>query len=268
MAPQILQWTTAECVQFLRQCAKQYSSTVSETELEIYVKNFEQNHVAGSTILTFSDVQWNVLIPSFGFGNFIRRQLEAKQKICETEMRRAFWNSGRKKHAGEHSEPTVKDMPSKLTITSFFQRQEKQPIIDEDEVLEETVATDSGISSHVPSIAESQQILTASNIERFISQLGTRMEGHSTLLFRRACIELYDLLQNNRSDTARRVRRLCPDSFATDDSCRMSLSKWDKRRELLAEVKFQEQLEYFVMNGALQSTRNTKPNPFSPTSCG
>ena len=90
MAPQILMWTTAECVSFLRKCAKQYTSTISEADLESYVKNLEQNHVAGSTILTFSDAQCNVLIPSFGFGNFFRHQLAAKERACEEEMRKAF----------------------------------------------------------------------------------------------------------------------------------------------------------------------------------
>jgi hypothetical protein len=55
MAPQILQWKTADCVQFLRKCAKNFASTISEAELVTYVNFFEENHVAGSIILKFSD---------------------------------------------------------------------------------------------------------------------------------------------------------------------------------------------------------------------
>ncbi len=99
MAPQILMWTTAECVEFLRNChgAKQYASNISDEELDIFVKNFELHHVAGSTILNFSDDQWNALIPSFGFRDFIRLQLKAKEQRSQQEMRTALWNSSRKK---------------------------------------------------------------------------------------------------------------------------------------------------------------------------
>ena len=89
MAPQILMWTTAECVEFFRNCAKQYASNISDEELDIFVKNFELHHVAGSTILNFSDAQWTALIPSLGFGNYVRQQLQAKERICEQEMRTA-----------------------------------------------------------------------------------------------------------------------------------------------------------------------------------
>ena len=107
MAPQILQWTTSQCVEFLRKCAKQYASTISDVDLEIYVANFEQNHVAGSTILTFSDGQWKDLIPSIGFGNFVRQQLQMQEKICQQEMQTAVWrNSARHSHLrGKASRP-------------------------------------------------------------------------------------------------------------------------------------------------------------------
>ena len=83
MAPQILQWKTADCVEFLRKCAKRYAAIISESELDSFVMNFEKNHVAGSTILTFSNEDWNALIPSLGFRNFVRQELEAKEKLCE-----------------------------------------------------------------------------------------------------------------------------------------------------------------------------------------
>jgi hypothetical protein len=115
MAPQILQWITAECVEFLRKCAKQYAGIISDADLDIYVENFEQNHVAGST-LNFSDAQWNALIPSLEFGNCVRQQLQAKERICEQEMRTAVWNSSGKKAPEQQGKPTLKDMPSRLTI--------------------------------------------------------------------------------------------------------------------------------------------------------
>ncbi len=64
------------------------------------MKNFEQNAVAGSTILNFSDAQWNALIPSLGFGNYVRQQRQAKERISEQEMRTTVWNSSRKKAMG------------------------------------------------------------------------------------------------------------------------------------------------------------------------
>ena len=120
MAPQILQWTTAECVEFLRQCAKQYAGNISDADLDMFVKNFEQNHVAGSTILNFSDAQWNALIPSFGFGNFVRQHLQANEKICEQEMRTAVWNSSREKAPEEPRKPTMKDIHPDSPLLHFF----------------------------------------------------------------------------------------------------------------------------------------------------
>ena len=122
MAPQILQWTTAECVEFLRKCTKQYAGIIFDADLDIYVKNFEHNHVAGSTISNFSDAQWNALIPSLGFGNYVRQQLQAKERICEQEMRTAVWNSSRKKAPEQQGKPTLKDMPlaSESPFLHFF----------------------------------------------------------------------------------------------------------------------------------------------------
>jgi hypothetical protein len=226
MAPQILQWTTSQCVEFLRKCAKQYASTISDVDLEIYVANFEQNHVAGSTILTFSDGQWKDLIPSIGFGNFVRQQLQMQEKICQQEMRTAVWrNSARHKPSEGESKRTLslKDMPSRLTMTSFFQRVEKKTVTDEADILENTVTTESGTSTDVPSICERNQILTASNVENFVAQLAKNQDGKSTLLFRRACLELCALLQNNKSDTARRIIRLYPNNPPADFSQMRSL---------------------------------------------
>ena len=167
MAPQILMWTTAECVEFLRKCAKQYASNISDTELDDYVKNFELHHVAGSTILNFSDDQWNALIPSFGFRDFIRQQLQAKEKSSQQEMRTALWNSSRKKACEEPSKPTLKDMPSRLTITSFFQRKDPKPVInDGTDILEDIVATDSVVSSDAKWV-----------------KAGWENDGHSALLY-------------------------------------------------------------------------------------
>jgi hypothetical protein len=117
--------------------------------------------------MTFSDSQWNVLIPCFGFGNFLRRELRAQEKICEQEMRYAFWNTSRKKPSGEQSKPALKGKPSKLTMTSYFQLLDKRPVVDGD-----TDNPADRISDTVLSKGECKQILTASNVESFIAQLG------------------------------------------------------------------------------------------------
>ena len=49
-------------MQFLRQCAKNFASNISEADLDCYVKNFEENDVAGSVIFNFSDAEWKDLI--------------------------------------------------------------------------------------------------------------------------------------------------------------------------------------------------------------
>jgi hypothetical protein len=168
-----LQWTSADCVEFLRKCAKQYAEIISDADLDIYVKNFEQNYVAGSTILNISDAQWNALIPYLGFGNYVRQQLQAKERICEQEMRTALWNSSRKKAPEQQGKPTLKDMPSRLTIPAFFQRkQEKLVINDGNDILEETAIIDSVVSSDVGDASECKVIMTSSNVERFLAQLG------------------------------------------------------------------------------------------------
>jgi hypothetical protein len=182
MAPQILQWTTAECVEYLLKCSKQYAGIISDADLDIYVKKFEQNHVARSTILNFSDAQWNALIPSLGFENYVRQQLQAKERICEQEMRTALWNSSRKKAPEQQGKPTLKDMPSRLTIPAFFQRkQEKLVINDGNDILEETAIIDSVVSSDVGDASECKVIMTSSNVERFLAQLGKTQGCHSTL---------------------------------------------------------------------------------------
>jgi hypothetical protein len=98
--------------------------------------------------------------------------------------------------------------------------------------------------------------MTVSNVENFLTQLGKNQTGHSLLLFRRACLELCALMHNNKSDTARtgRMNRLCPDAFASDASCRMSLTKWAKRQDMLADLKFEDYLEYYLTTGSVQST--------------
>ena len=60
--------------------------------------------------------------------------------------------------------------------------------------------------------------LTVENVEKFIARMGENQEGHSTLLFRRACLELASLLHNNKTDTARRMMRLCPELFSNKES--------------------------------------------------
>jgi hypothetical protein len=85
------------------------------------VKNFEENHVAGSIILNFSDAEWKDLIPSMGFRKFVCQALKTKETTCHQEMLTVFWNTSKQKSsAAVQSKPTVKDMPSKLLITSFF----------------------------------------------------------------------------------------------------------------------------------------------------
>jgi len=266
MAPQILQWKTADCVEFLRKCAKRYAAIISESELDSFVMNFEKNHVAGSTILTFSNEDWNALIPSLGFRNFVRQELEAKEKLCEQERRTALWNSSRQRSSEEQSKPTLKDMPSKLTIDSFFARKETKPVITEGtEITEQANTTETGLSS--PVLSPSEKILTASNVETFIAQLGKYKDSHSTLLFRRACLELYALLQKNKSDTARKMIRLCPNSLSNEESCRKLLSGWEKQQALYADINFEEQLRYYVTNGVLMCIGNTgKQNALAASS--
>ncbi len=84
-AVQCLQQEGQNKTEFLRKCAKKYTSTISVAELDVYATNMEQHNVAGSRILTFSDSQRNVLIPCFGFGNFLRKELRTQVKICLRE---------------------------------------------------------------------------------------------------------------------------------------------------------------------------------------
>jgi hypothetical protein len=208
---------------------------------------------------------WDALIPTFGFVDFVHQQLQAKEKTCQKEMRTALWNSSRKKASEEPSKPTLKDMPFQLTNTSFFQRKEQKPVInDENDISEEIVVTDTVISSDLCGASECKEIMM---LRTSSHQLGKNQTGHSSLSFRRACLELCALLHNNKADTARRMKRLCPDAFDSEESCRMSLTKWAKRQDILAELKFEEQFEYYLTNGSLKNTRNTdKSNPLSPSS--
>jgi hypothetical protein len=119
-----------------------------------------------------------------GIWKFCSQQLQAKEKICQQEMRTAVWNSSRKKAPEEQRQPTLKDMPSRLTITSFFQRKNENPVInDGNDILEDIVAADSEVSSDVGDASECKIIMTASNVERFLTQLGKNQASHSTLLF-------------------------------------------------------------------------------------
>ena len=82
MAPHILQWTRENCVDFLRKCERRYAAIFTEGELQICITNFVQNHVAGSTLLSFSDDEWMALIPSMGFRRFIRMELSAQERFA------------------------------------------------------------------------------------------------------------------------------------------------------------------------------------------
>ena len=94
-AAQVVPWGTADCVQFLRQCAKNFASNISEADLDCYVKNFEENDVAGSVIFNFSDAKWKELIPSMGFRKFVCQALKTKETTCHQEMRTVFWNTSK-----------------------------------------------------------------------------------------------------------------------------------------------------------------------------
>ena len=130
-------------------------------------------------------------------------------------------------------------MPSRLTIDSFFARKETKPVINEGtEFSEQANTTETGLLS--PVLSPGETILTSSNVEAFIAQLGKNKDGHSTLLFRRACLELYALLQKNKSDTARKMIRLCPNSLSNEESCRKLLSGWEKQQALYADINFED----------------------------
>jgi hypothetical protein len=60
-------------------------------------------------------------------------------------------------------------------------------------------------------------MLSASNVEKLIAQLGKNQDGNSTLLLRQACLELCILLHDNKSDTARRMMRVCPVFFTNEE---------------------------------------------------
>ena len=77
-------------MQFLRKCAKNFASNISEADLNSYVKNFEDNHVAGSIILNFSDAEWKDLIFSMGFRKFVCQALKTQESTCHQEMRTIF----------------------------------------------------------------------------------------------------------------------------------------------------------------------------------
>ncbi len=112
------------------------------------------------------------MIHSFGFGNFFRQQIAAKETAYIHEMRTAIWNSGRQNPSGGQSKPTIKDMQARLTITFFFQRKQEKSVIN-DEIQENPVFNE-GSAGDVSDVivSESKPLLTASNLERFIAQLG------------------------------------------------------------------------------------------------
>jgi hypothetical protein len=76
-------------VEFLRKPAQQYAGIISDADLDICVKNFEQNHVAGSTILNFSDAQWNALFLLWDLeimsDSNCRRKKGSVNKKCERQ---------------------------------------------------------------------------------------------------------------------------------------------------------------------------------------
>ena len=193
-----------------------------------------------------------------------RRKQGSVNKKCE----RQYGISSRKKAPEEQGKPTLKDMPSRLTIPAFFQRkQEKLVLNDGNDILEETAIIDSVVSSDVGVASECKVTMTSANVERFLAQLGKTQGCHSTLLFRRACLELCALQHNNKADTARRVMRVCPNAFANEESCRAALRNWAKRQDLLADIKFEEHVEHYVSNGSLKNIRNEgTSNPLSPSS--
>ncbi len=59
------------------------AAIITAGELQICVTNYVQNHVAGSTLLSFSDDEWMALIPSMGF----RMELSAQETVCDQNLR-------------------------------------------------------------------------------------------------------------------------------------------------------------------------------------
>ena len=131
MVLQILQWTTDDCVGFLRKCAKRIAGSIPESELEKFVLNFQQNYVVGSTILKFSDAEWNALTPAIGLQKFVRQELCPLESKCEQEARAAIWNSRPARPSAKQVKLEPKDMPCKLSIASYFSKFNKAPIVGE-----------------------------------------------------------------------------------------------------------------------------------------
>jgi hypothetical protein len=158
------------------------------------VKNFEENDVAGSVIFNFSDAEWKDLIPSMGFRKFVCQALKTKETTCHQEMRTVFRNKSKQKSsAAVQSKPTVKDMPSKLPITSYFSPLKPTSVINDDaDISEVTGNLTTEISAAVPLLSD--PMFSASNVEKFIAQVGKNQDGKSTLLLLRACLELCVLL--------------------------------------------------------------------------
>jgi len=191
--------------------------------------NFEDNHGAGSIILNFSDAEWKDLIPSMGFRKFVCQALKTQENICQQEMRTAFWNMSKQKSSAVHSKPTVKDMPSKLPITSFFSRLEQNPVINDNTGSEDNLTT--GIySAAVPIISECKPMLSASNVEKFIAQLGRNQDGNSTLLLRRAIFEMATMIWRMREiSTEQRMR--------SQQQSQLQLPQWKRSKLMLNHRK-------------------------------
>ncbi len=111
------QWTTAQCVEFLRKCAKWYAEKIPEQELERYICTFQDNFITGSSLASIQDTNWISLILAIAMRDFVHKELAVVNRISDQEARTAKLYS--RKDRQPQLKLVLKHMPSKLQTTSF-----------------------------------------------------------------------------------------------------------------------------------------------------
>ena len=70
-------WSEEDCIDFLTSCAKIFRAS-DKSYLDVCIKKFKENLIAGSVLIYLENKDWELLIPFLGFRKHVQAELIKK----------------------------------------------------------------------------------------------------------------------------------------------------------------------------------------------
>ena len=194
-------WNSDDCINFVQQAMKTFKPIVSDDDMEQVISNLRSNHVAGSTLVKFSDEEWRELISSMGLRVHI---CEAFKKVIKAEEKAALSQlhcSGLPKQPQEKTEKLVMHQ----RITSFFSKGNVLALPDD--------SVQHDIDQSIP--LESVSIVSLTSVTGFVQYLPSKKDAtFSSLILRKAVLQFLSLHDDNIRHIATKMASLSSETSA------------------------------------------------------